>query len=63
MNREPRSLAASIVLFAGAVLAAAWALRQAVRWLEDALPVLVPTLVIVGVGIFVWRRYRQSDRW
>jgi hypothetical protein len=52
-----RSWAASIVGFALAVLAAAYALSLAADLLRRALPVLIPAaaMFLVGIGLWQWR--------
>ena len=61
---NPRqSWAASIVGFALAVLAAAYALSVAADLLRQALPVLIPTAVLVLVGIGLWHWRSRSRGW
>lgn len=55
MSQGPRSWAASIVGFALVVLAVCWALRVAADNLRAALPVLLPTAVIVASVAVAWR--------
>ncbi len=58
-----RSLAASIVGFALAVLAAAVALNAAADLLRAALPVLIPVGIVTLVSIGAWRWYRRPRGW
>ncbi len=58
-----RSLAASIVSFALAVLAAAVALHTAADLLRAALPVLTPVGVMTLVGVVAWRWYTRPRGW
>ncbi len=60
---KSHSLATSIVLFSGAVLVAAWALNRAAGLLIQALPVLLPAVLVVLIAYIGLRLWRQSDRW
>jgi hypothetical protein len=62
MTTPPRSWSASIVGFALAVLAAAWALRLAATWLLAALPVLVPVAAVSVGGVAAWRWWSARPR-
>ena len=63
MNRGPRSWTASIVGFALAVLAAAYALNMAADLLRQALPVLVPVAIVVVLGIGLWQWRSRTRGW
>lgn len=56
------SWTASIVGFALAVLAVAYALNVAAALLRQALPVLLPVAVIVliGIGLWQWRSWTRG---
>ncbi|MCF6743554.1 hypothetical protein E9529_04555 [Blastococcus sp. KM273128] len=62
MNNR-RSWAASIVGFALAVLAAAYALNVAAALLRQALPVLIPVAVIVLISIGLWQWRSRTRGW
>ena len=49
----------SIVGFALAVLVACYCLNLAAEYLREALPVLIPAVVIVGIGIGIWHWYHR----
>jgi hypothetical protein len=58
-----RSLAASIVNFALALLAASVALNLAATFLQAALPVLIPVGIVTLIGVGVWRWYNRPRGW
>jgi hypothetical protein len=58
-----RSWTASIVGFALAVLAVAYALNVAADLLRQALPVLIPVAVLVGIGIGLWQWRSRTRGW
>jgi hypothetical protein len=60
---QPRSWTASIVGFALAVLAAAYALNVAAQLLRQALPVLIPVAVLVLIGIGSWQWQSRARGW
>jgi hypothetical protein len=53
----------SIVGFALAVLVACYCLNLAADYLREALPVLIPAVIIAVIGIGVWRWYTRPRGW
>jgi Flp pilus assembly protein TadB len=62
VRHEPRGWTASVVSFAFTVLAVCLALKLAAEWLLDALPVLLPALVVVLIAVVVWRWWSGRSR-
>ena len=61
--RQRGSWTSSIVGFALAVLLACYCLNLAANYLRQALPVLIPAVVIAGIGIGIWHWYHRSRGW
>jgi hypothetical protein len=61
--QRPQSWGMSIVGFALAVLVACYCLNLAAQYLREALPVLIPAVVIVGIGIGIWHWYHRPHGW
>jgi hypothetical protein len=63
MGQGPRSLATGIVSIALAVLIACYCLNLAADYLREALPVLIPVLIVVVIGIGIWHWYHRPRGW
>jgi hypothetical protein len=49
--------------FALAVLVACYCLNVAANYLREALPVLIPVVVIAIIGIGIWHWYHRPRGW
>ncbi|MGY1651768.1 hypothetical protein [Geodermatophilus sp. SYSU D01119] len=63
MNTGPRSWTTSIVGFALMVLVVSAALNLAAELLREALPVLIPTAIVVLMGYGIWHWRTRARGW
>jgi xanthine/uracil permease len=59
----PSSLTRQTLIFAVAVLIAAWAINSAMQMLVEVLPILLGLLGGLAVGTGAWALWRHRDRW